>query len=634
MNIVEKINIVETLRKEDLNSRKGNENKKIKIDFNSNASENVAKLIERSKINLSLAMQVLPAKEIENFLQRKFNLLDIKVSELEAETTKRLIGVFAPKRYSEKPSNDDTKTFLDDLLSMEDIIVSDEEKTSWGTKKVKVSLNEDSELFTKEKVYSVGNTPKGIKIDIGMNGKSLLKRPIFTIPGIKLTSCTKDLLYKNIAIGGKFNCLERYESKDYAPDNMYKVLDLNYLVSLCTILENCYMYIDQDTSFMYDVQNSFYGLEYTVEDFLSILNLKFLTEKNLVIPSKIEHMICESALAVTHIQMSAALYDRYIKETNSIYAKAFNTKKNIPDKIKAVMANNTFLETFSYIELDESVDIEKFYLIENEFEKIKDILKLDRFIKKDAELRFKKLGKHRENGLYFKEQNCICIDIDSPSSFIHELGHLIDNKMGLNESASVSSEFRLLAIKYIKELEKNSELLNEEKLKEYKRNRMNYHTPTEVFARTFEMYLSKSKRLITSFIPREEHMTVENGYPILTDELLYRIESYFSNIFEIAYSLDVTTSESQNSFIISNFETEEFLNEEENTTETLENQEEDTEEDNSIAVIEGENGVNFIFKIVEDARSNSQSVRYSSRRRRLNRRAVNEDSLASQITFF
>lgn len=615
----------QTLQKEEIKEK---ENKRVKIDFNSDATENVAKLIERGISNLSLALQVLPAKEIESFLQKRFNLIKIKVSELESETTKRLIGTFVPRRYREKPLDDDTKTFLDDLLSLEDIVVADEDKVSWGTKKVKVSLSENSELFTKAKFYSVGNTPKGIKVEVFTNdGTPLLRKPIFTIPGINIDDATKNSLYKNIAIGGKFNCLERYESKDYVRDNMYKVLDLGYTISLLNIVENCYRYIDQDTSFLYDTKNSFYGLEYTVEDFNNILNLKFLTEKNLTIPSKTKHIICESALAITQAKTSAILYDRYIEETRSIYTKAFKSKSNISDKAKAVIANTSLLELFSQVEFDESIDIEKFYLIENEFEKLKDVLKLDRFINKDASIKLKKLGK--QTGLYFAEQNCICINTENQSSFIHEIAHLVDNKLSINELASMSADFRLLAIKYIQELEKNAESLETAKLKEYKKGRMHFHTPTEVFARAFEMYLCKSKRLTTSFMPEEASMTVEKGYPILTEELVSKIESYFSNIFSLDSGINIASLESEENLIISNIPTE--------PVEATDNQEvasnEDADDEN-VTVIEGEDGVSFIFKIVEDARSNTQGVRYSSRRRRLNRGAVNEDGLASQIAFF
>lgn len=616
----------ETIVREELIKEKG---EKVKINFESNPSENVEKLIQRGNPNFGLSMQVLSAKEIEQYIQKRFNILEFKVYELEAETTRRINSVFVPDRYTKRPDDEDTVTFLDDLLSQDDIIVSCEEATSWGNRKVKLSLRENSEFFTKEKVYSVGNTPKGMKIDIILNGKSVLKKPIFTVPGIKISSRTKNTLYKNIAIGGKFNCLERYESKDYISDNLYKVLDLNYIVSLCSILENCYMYMDQDTSFMYNTQNSFYGLDYTTEDFLKVLNLNFLTEKNINIPNKIEHMICESALAVTHEQMSSVLYDRYMRESNIIYNKIFSVKQSLSDKIKAVIDNSAFLDTFSYVEIEENANIEKFYLIENEFEKLKDILKLDRFVNKDVELIFRKIGNPKENGLYFKEQSCLCVDMNNISSFAHEIAHLVDSRLNTTCNASMSSDFRILAIKYIKELEKNSEDLDKESLDEYKKGRMNYHTPTEVFARAFEMYLSKVKRLNSSFIKKESDMSVKNGYPILTDELLNMIDLYFSNIFELEFNLNISSEETNNDIVISNVDNQNAVSSEED--ELLDDNIADSDD---ITIIEGINGENFIFKIVEDARGTNQRPRYSSRRRRLNKSAVNEENLASQITFF
>lgn len=622
------MNAIKTLNKESLNKIK--ESKRIKIDFESNASENVNKLIERSNPNFDLTIQVLPAKEIESYLQKRFSLLEIKVSELESETTKRLISAFAPKRYTEQPDNDETKSFLDDLLDNDDIVVSDEEKVSWASKKIKVSLKRDSEFYTKEKSYSVGNTPNAVKIDIQMNGQSLLKKPIFTIPGIEISSHTKNALYKNIAIGGKFNCFDRYESKDYIKDNLYKVLDLNYIISLCTVIEGCYMYIDQDTSFLYDVQNSYYGIEYTIDDFLSILNLKFLTQRNINIPNNIKYMICESALSVTHHQIGNTLYDRYLKEHNDIYKKVSKNKNNLTNKTKAIIYNSTFLDTFSDLEIEENTNAEKFFLIENEFEKAKDILKLDRFINKDIKLIFNKLGNLKETGIFFKEQGCLYIDIDNPVSFMHEIAHIVDSKMNPYKNASMNSDFRVLAIKYIRELERNSEMLEGEQLSEYTKNRINYHTPTEIFARAFELYLLKIKGLRTNFITNEANMTVENGYPIVTDELSNRIESYFSNMFTFDSNINITNEDTNNSIIISNVDNQNISNE----TEDLSNQDDSSIEDESITIIEGENGQNFIFKIVQDARESAPRTRYASRRRRLNRSTVNEESLASQITFF
>lgn len=639
------MSIVETLKK-DISEVTKKERKKIKINFDGDIAEAIEKLIEQNREDFNIAMQVLPAKELKSYLQKRFKLLQFEVAELESETSKRLSYIFTPKRYNEKPTNDDTVTFLDDLLSHDDIIVSDEEKTSWGKRKVKLSINESSELYTSDKVYQVGNTPKGVKITIKKDNIELLKRPIFTIPGIELATYTKDFLYRGVAIGGKFNGLDRYESGDYAADNKYKVLDLSYFMAICILLENCYMYMDQDTSFMYNSNASYYGLEYTVEDFENLLNFKFLTNQKVDIPEKIKYLICECALAVTHTQMSNILLEEYNKESSSIYAKAFNTKKNIPEKIKAVMRNNNFLELFSYVELDENVDVEKFYLVENEFEIIKNLFKLDRFIKSDAELRFKRLGKHRQSGLYYASTNCICIDIDSPSSFIHELAHLIDNKLMYNQVASLSNEFRLIAIEYRRELEKQAELLldtevianltddeielNKAISKEYKRKKMNYHTPTEIFARAFEIYLVKCKNMISSFLPNVESMILRNGYPALTDSLINKINTYFSNIFELEENIN-TTSDDVSDTLISNIILNEHTSNEEDNVNILES----NNEESNITSLDGEDGSNLIFRIVEDVTNNENGPRYNSRRRRkLNRNAVSEESLASQLTFF
>lgn len=643
--------IVSTLKKEGIQKQPRKEkNRKIKINFDSVCSEIVEKLIDYNKPNYSIAIQALPAKEIQAIIQRNFSILEFEVSEIEVLTSERLARKFGPGRYNKEPENDKTKSFLDDMLSNEDIIVDEENKKSWSKTKVKVSINKSSMFYTSDKEYSIGNTPKGIKIKIKKDGRDILERPLFTIPGVKIDSCTKNIPYKNIAIGGKYKCLERYESSDYAKDNIYKVLDLNYIVAICKLLESCYKYIDRDTSFLYNSKNSYYGLEYTIEDFNNLIDVSFLANHKTALNKKIESLICECSIAVTHVQSSEILMESYEREIDNEYSKSFETKKNIPQKIKAVMKNNNFLESFNMVELDETVDIEKFYMIENEFMLAKEKLNLDRFINKNGELRFKRLGQHRANGLYYPHSKCICVDLNNPSSFMHQIGLFIDNSICQNGNASSNPDFRLIAVEFKKELEKEANTLSESEddkkiVNSYKRKRAYYHTPTEIFARSFEMYLIISKNMTSSLLPTAEILCLENGYPRPSERLMTRVTEYFNEIFNIENNINTTISNAE-AMLISFNEVATTI-EPRNITEIIQ---EDNIEDNNepnnntvdsnvicsdIEPAHDGDGANFIFKIIQDATANESGARYKTRRRpKLNRKPLDEDATASQIAFF
>lgn len=633
--------IVSTLKKEGIQKQPRKEkSRKMKINFDSNCSEVVEKLIDYNKPDYSIAIQALPAKEIQSIIQRNFSILQFEVSEIEVVTSERLSTKFGPGRYNKAPENDTTKSFLDDVLSCEDILIDEENKKSWSKTKVKVSINKNSMFYTSDKEYSIGNTPKGIKIKIKKDGKDVLERPLFTIPGVKIDSCTRNIPYKNIAIGGKYKCLERYESTDYAKDNIYKVLDLNYIVAICKLLESCYKYIDKDTSFLYNYRNSYYGLEYTIDDFRKLIDVSFLANHKTILDEKIESLICECSIAVTHIQSSEMLTESYERELDNEYSKSFETKKNIPQKIKAVMNNNNFLESFNMVELDETVDIEKFYMIENEFMLVKEKLNLDRFINKNGELRFKRLGQHRANGLYYPHSRCICVDLNNPSSFIHQIGLLIDNSICQNGNASSNPDFRLIAVEFKKELEKEANLLseNEENKKivnSYKRKRAYYHTPTEIFARSLEMYLIISKNMTSSLLPNAEILCLENGYPRASERLMARINEYFSEIFNIENNVNTTASNAE--AILISFNEAAATVDFNSVTEIIQedNIVDGNFESSDIEPAHDGDGANFIFKIIQDAMTDESGVRYKTRRRpKLNRKPLDEDANASQIAFF
>ena len=58
----------------------------------------------------------------------------------------------------------------------------------------------------------------------------------------------------------------------------------------------------------------------------------------------------------------------------------------------------------------------------------KEMPKIQNFTKGNS-IRFRKLGNHKAIGLYYPLIQCLCVDLRNTTSFIHELGHLIDHCM-------------------------------------------------------------------------------------------------------------------------------------------------------------------------------------------------------------
>lgn len=137
------------------------------VNFDGNLQEVVNELLKQNDPRYGLGMQMLSAKEIENILQSNFNLFKFDVKDVESETSKRIGEYVAPERYMYKPTSDDCKTFLEELQNSGDVLLKEgSEIIRWAKTKSKFQFSKESQFYTSNKEYSVGNTPKAIKINI------------------------------------------------------------------------------------------------------------------------------------------------------------------------------------------------------------------------------------------------------------------------------------------------------------------------------------------------------------------------------------------------------------------------------------------------------------------------------------
>lgn len=172
------------------------------------------------------------------------------------------------------------------------------------------------------------------------------------------------------------------------------------------------------------------------------------------------------------------LMEEYDRVQKSDYAKSFETKRNIPTKIQAAMDSTKFLEYgFGFVEFDEQFDLEKLPDIEEQWGLIYKALPQS---EQKPELRFRKIEHRKAHGVYFPAFDCITISVRNVNSMLHEYGHHLDFTYDKDQNLSMSDEFRSLLKGYQKNLSDGGV---------YKGSMLNYFlTPTEVFARAFEIY--------------------------------------------------------------------------------------------------------------------------------------------------
>ena len=214
---------------------------------------------------------------------------------------------------------------------------------------------------------------------------------------------------------------------------------------------------------------------------------------------------------------------------NATRARAWETKKHINKATQAVMTETELLKNFSYVELDNQVDLNKFKKFEAAAVKLMKALPL-----RDPKpaLRLRKLGNIKTAGmpaagLYVPGVNTIAVDFrdNSVESFVHEYGHFLDYNDKTGQILSMTPEFKEIVHAYRERLSAQTELKGQAQKQSY------YGTPTEVWARGFEVYLS-NLGLQTPLLKTPEVYSTEPQYlPYQTPELTEKIQYYFKRQF-------------------------------------------------------------------------------------------------------
>lgn len=216
---------------------------------------------------------------------------------------------------------------------------------------------------------------------------------------------------------------------------------------------------------------------YNIMDFLSLVSsddfYKKETEANQKIikglGNALENLLDYQLCLFGFIQQEA-----YIKRQGKEIATVRDLKKNRNKEMLEAENNSALKGLVSSVEFDDDVDLGKLETYMNEAVKI-----FSMFDSSKIFFKVRYLGKHKSTGIFFPLENILAVDVNDGTSLVHEFGHYVDLKL-LN-SFSTSIEF----MKLVRIYSSNYEGVK----KEY------FTTPTEVFARCFEMYWAEKIKI-------------------------------------------------------------------------------------------------------------------------------------------
>ncbi len=226
-------------------------------------------------------------------------------------------------------------------------------------------------------------------------------------------------------------------------------------------------------------------------------------------------------------QQSVVQTKRYYDELEAqrkSRAKAYQTKKNIPARTLKAMEESRLNEVFGYVEYDELVDLDKVQTLINQFLAFRDAY-MPGFDTSNVQIRFRRLGNYKASGLYFPFHQCICVDVGKPDSFVHEYAHCLDYTLEKGKNLSDRAEFA--AIKRLYGYHLKQALRKEKKKLSGKYDLSYYLTPTEIFARCFEIYAVRILKLDCSICKPDSAM----GFAYPQDkELEELIAAYYGKL--------------------------------------------------------------------------------------------------------
>ena len=182
------------------------------------------------------------------------------------------------------------------------------------------------------------------------------------------------------------------------------------------------------------------------------------------------------------------------------HARAWEQKKQINKETRAMMDKTQLKQYFKTVELDNDVDLNLYKQLSPEMMRL---LKIMPAGDQKPILRLRKLGNYKAKGMYVPSKNTLVVDFRRPgeiyqnmadgtgtagyTSFVHEYGHYLDRHLTADDKPlSIQPEFRKILQAYQRNFDVKTKGTPLEKHAGY------FKTPTEVFARAFEVYAKQA----------------------------------------------------------------------------------------------------------------------------------------------
>lgn len=269
--------------------------------------------------------------------------------------------------------------------------------------------------------------------------------------------------------------------------------------------------------------------------------------------------------AVNHIafvEHNFVLNQKYARQSGATIATVQSDKKYQDSELNKSTIFNQL--GFRKVEVDtqkyesKEFDYNLFRKVEEDFEEICNKLP---HASAQPELKFRKLGKHKATGLYAPFLNILAVDVRNTESFIHEYGHYLDYKHDGKENYSLRDDFEHIITSYSNNFKitfkkKEDELLTrlmkaskesasgtsvvslEEKrlsaelelLKNSNKMFDYFTTPTEIFARGFELWVFETITSNSSLLKSKEEYSNRIEY-VSFNGIKESLFSFFATIF-------------------------------------------------------------------------------------------------------
>lgn len=212
------------------------------------------------------------------------------------------------------------------------------------------------------------------------------------------------------------------------------------------------------------------------------------------IPSGIRHTeLCQRLSRLPengyHDAITGLLRDETNSELNKTYARraasassatVYEDKRNRDPEHDRAGRESSFARDFGRIEVDDSVDLDKFRRLGGEYERYKRLLPRERV---KADLRFRYTGRHRAIGMYHPAARNIAVDPRHPSSFTHEYFHHLDfTSDPKGRQISMSPDFQRIVQHYQGTVDRDAMKGS---------NPERWLAPTEILARAGELWMNE-----------------------------------------------------------------------------------------------------------------------------------------------